>query len=243
DDRHPERGVQHRDGLVRHEERGARDEGPGDRHPLQLPAGQLVGIPAANVPEPHPHGVEGVIDARLPFGPCGHAEVPGGGAQVGVHGAERVERRVRILEHRLHLAPEPRAALGPAEQGHVPALEEDAAGAGRGEAQDHARQRRLAAPALSGQRQADAKTLFERPLHPYTKHLIQSLPRVDDKARRVSIPGQPPALDAPPPGCRFHPRCPHAMAVCRVEQPPMETVGPDHRVACFLVSGGGGDGG
>src|SRR5437660_1785279 len=82
-----------------------------------------------------------------------------------------------------------------------------------------------------------------RTLHPYTKHLIQSLPRIDDRARRVSIPGQPPALDAPPSGCRFHPRCPHAMAVCRVEQPPMETVGPDHRVACFLVSGGGGDGG
>jgi len=91
--------------------------------------------------------------------------------------------------------------------------------------------------------EADAKTLFERPLHPYTKYLIQSLPRVDDRTGRVSIPGHPPALDAPPPGCRFHPRCPHAMAVCRARQPPMETVGPDHRVACFLVSGEGGDGG
>jgi peptide/nickel transport system ATP-binding protein len=91
--------------------------------------------------------------------------------------------------------------------------------------------------------EADARTLFERPQHPYTKHLIQSLPRVDDKARRVSIPGQPPALDSPPPGCRFHPRCPHAMAICRARQPAMEQVGPDHRVACFLVSGeGAGDG-
>lgn len=91
--------------------------------------------------------------------------------------------------------------------------------------------------------EADVKTLFERPLHPYTKHLIQSLPRVDDRVRRASIPGHPPALDAPPPGCRFHPRCPHAMPVCRAQQPPMERVAPDHRVACFLVSGAGGDGG
>ena len=91
--------------------------------------------------------------------------------------------------------------------------------------------------------EADVKTLFERPLHPYTTHLIQSLPRVDDRTRRASIPGHPPALDAPPPGCRFHPRCPHAMPICRAEQPPMEWVGPDHRVACHLVSGAGGDGG
>jgi peptide/nickel transport system ATP-binding protein len=88
--------------------------------------------------------------------------------------------------------------------------------------------------------EADTGTLFGEPLHPYTKYLIKSLPRVDDKAERVSIPGQPPALDDPPTGCRFHPRCPHAMAVCRAKAPPMEQVTRDHRVACFLVSGEGG---
>jgi peptide/nickel transport system ATP-binding protein len=87
--------------------------------------------------------------------------------------------------------------------------------------------------------EADTPTLFSRPLHPYTKYLINSLPRVDDRAERVSIPGQPPALEAPPQGCRFHPRCPHAMAVCRARVPPMEQVGRNHRVACFLVSQGG----
>jgi peptide/nickel transport system ATP-binding protein len=91
--------------------------------------------------------------------------------------------------------------------------------------------------------EADTGTLFREPLHPYTKYLIKSLPRVDDKAERVSIPGQPPALDDPPPGCRFHPRCPHAMAICRTKAPPMDQVTPNHRVACFLVSGEGGNDG
>src|SRR6185436_19056266 len=57
--------------------------------------------------------------------------------------------------------------------------------------------------------QADTRTLFESPRHPYTQYLIQSLPRLDDRAERTSIPGRPPALDNPPPGCRFHPRCPY----------------------------------
>lgn len=84
--------------------------------------------------------------------------------------------------------------------------------------------------------EADTATLFGQPRHPYTQYLIRSLPRLDDRAERVSIPGRPPALDNPPPGCRFHPRCPHAMEICRREIPRLETVGPRHRVACFLVS-------
>jgi peptide/nickel transport system ATP-binding protein len=84
--------------------------------------------------------------------------------------------------------------------------------------------------------EADTRTIFEQPRHPYTQHLIRSLPKIDDKSERVSIPGQPPALDNPPGGCRFHPRCPHAMDICQAEAPALERVGPDHRVACFLVS-------
>jgi peptide/nickel transport system ATP-binding protein len=84
--------------------------------------------------------------------------------------------------------------------------------------------------------EADTATLFEQPRHPYTQHLIRSLPKIDDKSERVSIPGRPPALDNPPSGCRFHPRCPYAMEICKTEAPALEEVGPNHRVACFLVS-------
>jgi peptide/nickel transport system ATP-binding protein len=86
--------------------------------------------------------------------------------------------------------------------------------------------------------EAETPTLFARPLHPYTRYLIQSLPRLDDRGERMSIPGRPPALDDPPAGCRFHPRCPHATARCRAAPPPLEEVEPRHRVACYLVSGG-----
>jgi peptide/nickel transport system ATP-binding protein len=84
--------------------------------------------------------------------------------------------------------------------------------------------------------EADTATLFEQPRHPYTQYLIKSLPRLDDRDERVSIPGRPPALDAAPPGCRFHPRCPFAMDVCKTVAPPLVQIGPDHRVACHLVT-------
>jgi peptide/nickel transport system ATP-binding protein len=84
--------------------------------------------------------------------------------------------------------------------------------------------------------EADTATLFAQPRHPYTQHLIRSLPKIDDRSERVSIPGRPPALDNPPSGCRFHPRCPHAMEICKAETPALEQVGPNHRVACFLIS-------
>jgi peptide/nickel transport system ATP-binding protein len=90
--------------------------------------------------------------------------------------------------------------------------------------------------------EADTPTLFAKPLHPYTQYLIQSLPKLDDKTERLSIPGRPPALDNPPSGCRFHPRCPYAMAVCKTTTPPLEQVTPNHRVACYLLSARGGDG-
>jgi peptide/nickel transport system ATP-binding protein len=84
--------------------------------------------------------------------------------------------------------------------------------------------------------EADTATLFGEPLHPYTQYLIRSLPKIDDRAERVSIPGRPPALDNPPSGCRFHPRCPFAMDVCKTTVPRLEEVRAGHRVACHLVS-------
>ena len=69
--------------------------------------------------------------------------------------------------------------------------------------------------------------------HPYTVHLVASLPRIGDTALRASLSGAPPNLADPPNGCRFHPRCPLVMDICRREAPPM--VGDVHRVACFAA--------
>ncbi|MDI3281656.1 MAG: ABC transporter ATP-binding protein, partial [Bacillota bacterium] len=80
------------------------------------------------------------------------------------------------------------------------------------------------------------RALYRNPCHPYTKGLLQSVPRLDaeEKRRLVPIPGQPPDLLAPPPGCRFHPRCPQAMAVCQRLEPPELEVEPGHTVTCWL---------
>jgi len=85
--------------------------------------------------------------------------------------------------------------------------------------------------------EAGTKAIFKEPLHPYTRYLIRSLPKVGDREERVSIPGRPPALDNPPLGCRFHPRCPQAMPICSESLPALTEAAPGHRVACFLVSG------
>jgi peptide/nickel transport system ATP-binding protein len=75
--------------------------------------------------------------------------------------------------------------------------------------------------------------LFRKPRHPYTAHLIASLPRLGDTAPKAGLSGTPPNLADPPPGCRFHPRCPRATGICRREVPPLEPLAPGHRVACF----------
>jgi peptide/nickel transport system ATP-binding protein len=85
--------------------------------------------------------------------------------------------------------------------------------------------------------EADTQTIFKAPLHPYTQYLIRSLPKMDDKSERVSIPGRPPALDNPPSGCRFHPRCPYATDICMDQEPSLVSVGKDHRVACYSSPG------
>jgi peptide/nickel transport system ATP-binding protein len=84
--------------------------------------------------------------------------------------------------------------------------------------------------------EARTPEIFTNPLHPYTKQLIASLPRIGDDAPRKGLEGSPPNLADPPPGCRFHPRCPLAMEVCRSQVPALLETTPAHRVACFAVS-------
>jgi peptide/nickel transport system ATP-binding protein len=79
--------------------------------------------------------------------------------------------------------------------------------------------------------------VFRRPAHPYTAHLIASLPRIGDTEAREGLGGTPPSLADPPPGCRFHPRCPLAMDACRREIPEMAWISETHRVACFAAAG------
>ena len=83
---------------------------------------------------------------------------------------------------------------------------------------------------------ADALELCNKPLHPYTQALFTAaLPaHPDDKRERLAISGEVPSALAPPSGCRFHPRCPQAMARCSVEAPVREEVAPGHFVACHL---------
>ncbi|MFC3704674.1 ABC transporter ATP-binding protein [Devosia honganensis] len=77
------------------------------------------------------------------------------------------------------------------------------------------------------------RQMFFTPKHPYTAHLVASLPRIGDIQQRPALEGRPPNLADPPQGCRFHPRCPLAVDKCRKEAPPLETVGPDQRSACW----------
>ncbi len=77
--------------------------------------------------------------------------------------------------------------------------------------------------------------VFRHPRHPYTAHLIASLPRIGDLSQKKALAGAPPNLAEPPPGCRFHPRCPLAMEICRHERPALTVLAPEHRVACFAA--------
>lgn len=80
--------------------------------------------------------------------------------------------------------------------------------------------------------EAPTEALFEAPYHPYTRGLLQAVPTlVGDLGTKRPIPGAPPDLRDPPPGCRFHPRCPYADARCRAAEPALEEVG-GRRVAC-----------
>ncbi len=81
--------------------------------------------------------------------------------------------------------------------------------------------------------EAPTRDLFVAPKHPYTAHLVASLPRIGDTTQRPALEGRPPNLAEPPPGCRFHPRCPLAIDICRREVPPLVEVGPNRRSACW----------
>ncbi|RJE90361.1 ABC transporter ATP-binding protein [Paenibacillus sp. 1011MAR3C5] len=84
---------------------------------------------------------------------------------------------------------------------------------------------------------ADVYTLFRSPRHPYTQGLLNSIPRLNTNGggRAPAIPGQVPALHDMPAGCRFHPRCPHADARCKEQQPELKPTSEDHHVRCWLA--------
>ena len=80
-----------------------------------------------------------------------------------------------------------------------------------------------------------AVAVADSPQHPYTQLLLSAVPDPDrDGAPRLTGAGSPPSLIHPPAGCRFHPRCPFAMAKCKVQTPPAFTVGDAHTSACWL---------
>lgn len=82
---------------------------------------------------------------------------------------------------------------------------------------------------------ADVVTLFTSPKHPYSYLLISAFPSITGRKMLKEIGGSPPGLINPPPGCRFHPRCPYAVDKCRVEEPPYAKIDDKHYVACHLV--------
>ncbi|ABV32921.1 ABC transporter ATP-binding protein [Pseudothermotoga lettingae] len=83
--------------------------------------------------------------------------------------------------------------------------------------------------------EAPTVEIFSNPFHPYTKYLIDSLPKFGDKLKRESVPGNPPSLSDLPEGCSFHPRCPRVFERCRKEIPDLKEIKSDHRVACWLL--------
>jgi oligopeptide/dipeptide ABC transporter ATP-binding protein len=83
---------------------------------------------------------------------------------------------------------------------------------------------------------ADVDALFDTPLHPYTQALLGAIPvsSPHERRARAALTGDLPSPTAPPPGCRFHPRCPHAKPLCSQERPASETLGDGRRVACHF---------
>jgi oligopeptide/dipeptide ABC transporter ATP-binding protein len=89
---------------------------------------------------------------------------------------------------------------------------------------------------------ADKRSLYARPMHPYTQALLASVPVTHPSLRKRGGTGQPritgdiPTALAPPSGCRFHTRCPHVMPICRTEEPAMRQTGAGHDAACHLLT-------
>jgi peptide/nickel transport system ATP-binding protein len=83
--------------------------------------------------------------------------------------------------------------------------------------------------------EAPTRVIFECPRHPYTRYLINSLPRFGDKSQRASVPGSPPSLANLPSGCPFHPRCPHVTEICKQQMPDFTQMDSGHKAACWHI--------
>lgn len=82
----------------------------------------------------------------------------------------------------------------------------------------------------------DVFSMFKKPIHPYTQGLIAAFPGIyAPKQEMRALPGSPPDLLNPPEGCRFAPRCPYAMDICKKKTPQLEEVSSGHYVACYLL--------
>jgi oligopeptide/dipeptide ABC transporter ATP-binding protein len=85
---------------------------------------------------------------------------------------------------------------------------------------------------------APRKTLYKKPLHPYTQALLSAVPIPDpslERANRIILKGDVPSPIDPPPGCSFHPRCLYAKDTCRQNEPKLKKTNPDHFAACFFA--------
>ena len=83
-----------------------------------------------------------------------------------------------------------------------------------------------------------AREVFYRPRHPYTWGLLRSIPQKTGREKLIPIPGSPPDLINPPPGCPFEPRCPYAMRVCRTGMPPHRPLSDTQKASCYLMDEG-----
>ena len=85
---------------------------------------------------------------------------------------------------------------------------------------------------------APTRELFNAPKHPYTKALLSAIPSLDpdDKGKAVKLEGEIPSPTNPPPGCKFHTRCVHAIDRCKSEEPVLEDTGDGHDVSCHRWS-------
>jgi oligopeptide transport system ATP-binding protein len=83
---------------------------------------------------------------------------------------------------------------------------------------------------------ADRDEIYRNPRHPYTRALLSALPAIkaDERSERVRLPGEVPSPLQPPSGCRFHPRCPYAIDMCRTVEPALEAGRSGHAVACHV---------
>jgi len=84
---------------------------------------------------------------------------------------------------------------------------------------------------------ADSKVIYKTPLHPYTQALLSASPMPDPgrKRKRILLKGDVPSPINPPPGCRFHTRCPYVQDICSKTEPPLKAIRPGHEAACHFA--------